>query len=464
MNSYNVVMDAARPEMVSGILDFGDMIHSPLICDVAIGAVYRWPAEGHPLAPAARFVAGYQSVQPLEAEEIGILFDLIRARLASSPTLPAGRRNGSRPSATMCFASSPRSGPRSNGWTVCRPIRPAVISSTIPIRSRCPCPSPHPQTPLPTPTLRQAIARWSTAANRLLGPAYRLFYEHPVHLVRGEGVWLFDQKGRPYLDVYNNVPVVGHCHPRVVEALSRQAATLNTHTRYLHESVLDLRRGAAGDLPGGSSRQVMFTCTGSEANDLAVRVAKCVRRAAPGSSSRDSPITAPPIATAGCRRRVGRGRRPCTAGRGGTGRSRPWPGPRMLSRANVAAALERWTCVSQNIVPAALMLDSVFSSDGIFFIRRVSWRGGGARPAGRRHRHRRRGPGRLRAGSGRRMWGFASMAEPDIVTMGKPIGDGHPVARRWWAAACLILRLNAGYFNTFGGNPVSAAVGARFST
>ncbi|TPK61911.1 MULTISPECIES: phosphotransferase [unclassified Mesorhizobium] len=82
MNSYNVVMDASRPEIVSGILDFGDMIHSPLICDLAIGAVYRWPADGHPLAPAARFVAGYQSVQPLEAEEIGILFDLIRARLA----------------------------------------------------------------------------------------------------------------------------------------------------------------------------------------------------------------------------------------------------------------------------------------------------------------------------------------------------------------------------------------------
>ncbi|MBZ9674264.1 phosphotransferase [Mesorhizobium sp. ES1-1] len=82
MNSYNVVMDASRPELVSGILDFGDMIHSPLICDLAIGAVYRWPAEGHPLAPAARFVAGYQSVQPLEAEEIGILFELIRARLA----------------------------------------------------------------------------------------------------------------------------------------------------------------------------------------------------------------------------------------------------------------------------------------------------------------------------------------------------------------------------------------------
>lgn len=82
MNSYNVVMDASRQEIVSGILDFGDMIHSPLICDLAIGAVYRWPAEGHPLVPAARFVAGYRSVQPLEAEELGILFDLIRARLA----------------------------------------------------------------------------------------------------------------------------------------------------------------------------------------------------------------------------------------------------------------------------------------------------------------------------------------------------------------------------------------------
>ena len=74
---------------------------------------------------------------------------------------------------------------------------------------------------------------------RLLGPNVSTFYEEPVHLVKGEGVWVWDADGRKYLDCYNNVPHVGHCHPRVVEAICRQAGTLNTHTRYLHETILD---------------------------------------------------------------------------------------------------------------------------------------------------------------------------------------------------------------------------------
>ena len=74
----------------------------------------------------------------------------------------------------------------------------------------------------------------------LLGSAYRLFYDQPVHIVRGEGVWLYDAAGNKYLDMYNNVPHVGHCHPHVVEAISKQLATLNTHTRYLHENVIEL--------------------------------------------------------------------------------------------------------------------------------------------------------------------------------------------------------------------------------
>src|SRR6201999_673688 len=83
--------------------------------------------------------------------------------------------------------------------------------------------------------LRALLAR----RQRVLGPSYKLFYEEPVHLVRAEGVYMYDANGDRYLDVYNNVPSVGHCHPRVVEAIAKQAATLNTHTRYLHELILD---------------------------------------------------------------------------------------------------------------------------------------------------------------------------------------------------------------------------------
>lgn len=108
---------------------------------------------------------------------------------------------------------------------------------------------------------------------RLLGPAYRLFYDSPVHLVRGEGVWLYDAQGKPYLDAYNNVVPLGHCHPAVVDAIARQAAILNTHTRYVHETVLDYAEALLATFPAGPG-QVMFTCTGSEANDLALRIAQ----------------------------------------------------------------------------------------------------------------------------------------------------------------------------------------------
>lgn len=108
---------------------------------------------------------------------------------------------------------------------------------------------------------------------RVLGPSYRLFYNHPVHIVRGEGVWLYGPNGEAYLDVYNNVAVTGHCHPHVVAAIAQQAAILNTHTRYLNEAVVAFAERLVRKLPDDIS-QVMFACTGSEANDLALRVAR----------------------------------------------------------------------------------------------------------------------------------------------------------------------------------------------
>ncbi len=96
---------------------------------------------------------------------------------------------------------------------------------------------------------------------RLLGPGNPLFYDEPVHLVRGEGVWLYGADGKQYLDCYNNVPCVGHCHPRVVDALCKQAATLNTHTRYLHENILDYAELLLEKFDDSLDR-VAFACTG----------------------------------------------------------------------------------------------------------------------------------------------------------------------------------------------------------
>ena len=108
-----------------------------------------------------------------------------------------------------------------------------------------------------------------------LAPSYQLFYDEPVHLVRGDGVWVYDADGNRYLDCYNNVPSVGHAHPRVVQALCDQAALLNTHTRYLHEHVVELAERLGAILPGDLNT-CYFVCTGTEANDLAVQIARTV--------------------------------------------------------------------------------------------------------------------------------------------------------------------------------------------
>lgn len=109
--------------------------------------------------------------------------------------------------------------------------------------------------------------------SKVLGESYRLFYRKPVHLVRGEGQYLWDAAGDKYLDVYNNVASIGHCHPAVTEAVTQQMKMLNTHTRYLHENILDYSEALLATTPPAIDR-AMYMCTGSEANDLAIRVAR----------------------------------------------------------------------------------------------------------------------------------------------------------------------------------------------
>jgi 4-aminobutyrate aminotransferase-like enzyme len=108
---------------------------------------------------------------------------------------------------------------------------------------------------------------------RLLGPTYRLFYATPVEVVRAQGVHLYDPEGHEYLDAYNNVPCVGHCHPRVTDAVARQMATLNTNTRYIQDSILAYSEQLLATFPAELGN-ITYTCTGSEANDLAMRVAR----------------------------------------------------------------------------------------------------------------------------------------------------------------------------------------------
>ena len=109
--------------------------------------------------------------------------------------------------------------------------------------------------------------------DRALGSGAPLFYEHPLHIVRGDGVYLYDADGRRYVDMYNNVPCVGHANPRVVEAMARQQATLNVHSRYLHETVVTFCERLAA-LHGPQIDSVIVSCSGTEANEVALRMAR----------------------------------------------------------------------------------------------------------------------------------------------------------------------------------------------
>lgn len=291
---------------------------------------------------------------------------------------------------------------------------------------------------------------------RMLGPAYRLFYDQPVHLVRGQGSHLFDADGARYLDAYNNVASVGHSHPHVVARVCEQLATLNTHTRYLHRGIVDYSERLLATMPSAVN-QVMYACTGSEVNDLALRVAeKCTgatgvvitRDAYHGNTAAVTKISP----SLGGETSIGPNVRLVAAP--DTYRA---PAGELPSRfaADVARAADE--LIDSGFGISALIVDTIFSSDGIYpeavlgsAVDEVRRRGGVFIADEVQ-------PGFARTGAS--MWGFDRHGVvPEIVTMGKPMGNGVPVAAM--AARDDVLEpfaVSEPYFNTFGGNPVSMA-------
>ena len=295
-----------------------------------------------------------------------------------------------------------------------------------------------------------------------LGPNVSTFYDEPVHLVKGEGCWVWDKAGRRYLDCYNNVPHVGHCHPKVVEAISKQAATFNSHTRYLHEAILDYADRLTATFADPLSTVIM-TCSGSEANDIALRMAQAVT----GKSgiiatdhtyhgntelvSRLSVTNPPP---GGGAERVQYVPAPDSY--------RPLGGEAGMPHAHAFAAevqnaideLEAsgvgFSCIilcpyfaNEGFpdLPAGWLdptVEVVRKADGLIIADEVQ-------------------PGFGRIGS--HMWGHQYQGmQPDVVTLGKPMGNGHPVAGVVTSPEIMkAFRESFRYFNTFGGNPVSCA-------
>ena len=429
---------------VSGIVDFGDMTHAPLVCDLAVAVADVLHGRDDAIEAAEALIGGYVSVTPLEDEEARLLADLVAARLATEITVTAWRQRLYPDNAAYAASGEP-------GARAFLDAIEAMGIDAVARRFRDACQR--------LPYRRSATSDLLERRRRAL-PRSPLFYEHPVHLVRGEGVWLFDPDDRRYLDCYNNVPVVGHSHPRVVQAVTQQQRLLATHSRYLHEAIVELAERLQATLPPELDA-VMVVNSGSEANDLAWRIA----RAATGRTG--AVVTA--CAYHGLTEAThalspeewARGEQPAHVA------TIPAPdGYRGLYRREQDGWAQRYAAHIDDAARAlgdhglaALYLDPAFTADGILspaptYLREAARRAralGGLVVADE-----------VQAGHGRsgsHLWSFqASGIEPDMVVMGKPMGNGFPVAALVVRSQLLrAIPEEVELFSTFGGNPVACA-------
>lgn len=430
----NVLFDSERRP--SAVIDFGDLTHTPLVCDlaVAVAAVLRGGEDT--FETAEPLLRGYGQIVPLEDEEAALLADLVAARQAAAVVISAWRVGRFPENADYITALD------AGSWAVLE-LFDALGAAEVSRRMRRAAGA----LPPPSRPTEELVER----RRRLFGAAHLpLSYDRPLHVVQAEGVWMIAADGRRYLDAYNNVPVVGHSHPRVVEALARQARLLNTNTRYLHETALDLADRLTATMPAGLDT-CMFVNSGSEANDLAWQLAAevtggCggivsdwayhgVTEAIAALSPSEWPSGEPPAHVETVPAPVGERDAEAVA--------------------EAAAAL-----VSRGFRPAAMLLDPAWTSDGIFTdapgypaaaLAAVHVAGG------------RLVADEVQAGFGRlgsHLWSFQrSGVTPDFVTLGKPMGNGHPVAAVITKAeiADEFAGRREPIFSTFGGNPVACA-------
>jgi 4-aminobutyrate aminotransferase-like enzyme/aminoglycoside phosphotransferase (APT) family kinase protein len=429
---------------VSGVVDFGDMTHAPLVCDLAVAVADVLHGRDDAIEAADALIGGYVSVTPLEDEEAGLLADLVAARLATEVTVTAWRV-GRYPD-NAAYAASGEPGARAFLDAI-----EAMGVDAVGRRFRDACRL--------LPYQRSATSDLLERRRRAL-PRSPLFYSSPVHLVRGEGVWLFDPDDRRYLDCYNNVPVVGHSHPRVVQAVTQQQRLLATHSRYLHEGIVELAERLQATLPPELDA-VMVVNSGSEANDLAWRIARAAtgRAGAVVTGCAYHGLTEATHALSP--EEWARGERPAHVA------TIPAPdGYRGRYRREDDGWVRRYAAHIDEAAQAlgdrgfaALYLDPGFTADGILspppsYLQEAARRAqalGGLVVADE-----------VQAGHGRsgtHLWSFQPAGiVPDMVVMGKPMGNGFPVAALVVKSQLLdAIPEEVELFSTFGGNPVACA-------
>ena len=425
---------------VTGIVDFGDMSHSALLTDLAslLDSLLNGRTDDELFRSARLVIDGYQRITPLEPLELRILPELLSARAAVTIAISSWRsERGLEDTAFAERYNAPVAHTIETvldvGWDEAA-RRFGAEGSIVPSRALA--------------VRREAV----------VGPAMEtLTYDVPVHVIEAHGVWMTGADGRRYLDAYNNVPSIGHGHPRVTEAIARQSRRVNTNMRYLHETAIELAERLLATMPPEAGLDtVLFVNSGSEANDVAWRLATtftgqrgalCTAFAYHGVTEATAALS-PESWGASRRPEHVETWQPPDPARGTHG-----------DGSTFADAVSR--LATRGFVPAATILDGVLTSDGYV--------DPGAALANEWLDQTRAAGGlwiadEVQGGhgrTGRHMWSFQHLGLlPDVVTLGKPMGNGHPigavVTRREIAAR---FGDETVFFSTFGGNPVSAAAG-----
>ncbi|MCD4720716.1 MAG: aminotransferase class III-fold pyridoxal phosphate-dependent enzyme [Desulfobacula sp.] len=448
INDDNVLVSDER---VVGILDFGDCLTNPTVCDLAIALAYHTLDEDNPLEAAATIIGAYHKIRPLSIDEMMAIFPLMCARLAVSVIISAQRKKID-PTMENWFVSEKRAWKKLEVLSTTGPAQAAIILAS--------------KTNLePFENRGASVTELLKNRQRLIAPSVSPSYDKPLKFLKGKGQYLYDYNGRPFLDLYNNVCHVGHCHPKVVQAGQKQMARLNTNTRYLYDGLTQYAQKLCDTLPRELDT-CFFVNSGSEANELALRIARVythqkdmlvVENAFHGHTS--SMIDISPYKF---------------MGQGGKGEPEPWvhvvPVPDGYRGKFKGRGEDTGKAYGNEVgeilknIPkpiAGFITESLLSCGG-----QVIPPHGYFKTA---FKHVRDAGGlciadEIQAGFGRvgsHFWAFELQSVvPDIVVMGKPIGNGHPmsaVVTRKEIADSFANGME--FFATFGGNPVSCAIG-----
>ena len=483
-NDYNVLV-SEDGKKITGIIDFGDMVHTYTICELAVGIAYAIHRKDDPIETAARMVGSYHEVYPLTELELEVLFHLICARLCATVVVSAYRLK-QRPGDEYLKISV---APALEALEKLVTIHPQQAYHRF--REACKMP------PLPG---SQGLSpeKILEIRERHLGKSLSVSYKKPLKIVRGAMQYLYDHTGRAYLDTVNNVCHVGHCHPRVVKAAQEQLAILNTNTRYLHDNIVKYAERLIAALPDPLN-VCFFVCTGSEANELALRLARThtgntdfvvVDHAYHGNTNAVIEISAYKFdgpGGKGCPPHVHKTLMPdiyrgphaggpyCLAAPGDSSTLRTMSIARTKKglKATEASGMGAGEKYAEDLHRVLKELETKGKKAAAFIHESLPSVGGQiilpdnylkkayqyAREAGAVCIADEVQVGFGRVGS--HMWAFETQGVvPDIVTMGKPMGNGHPLAAVVTTPE-IADSFNNGmeYFNTFGGNPVSCAVG-----